>query len=342
MSGDAGGEQLLEGLVEHASLKAFTSFGVEASAQYLIQVYELAQLRQAIEFARDNRLPCLVLGEGSNVLFVNDFPGIVLVMRLQGIVREGELLRVAAGENWHRLVEWSLSQELFGLENLALIPGTAGGAPIQNIGAYGVELMRFVERVRVYDTQRAEERCFSAEECDFGYRDSVFKRAPQGRFVVLELELRLSDKDCPELGYGPLAAMFEGKPATARQVFDAVCALRTSKLPDPRLLGNAGSFFKNPIVSLAKVQSLRERWPELPSYPTEDAELLKVPAAWLLETAGWKGAVRGQAAVHEAHALVLVNLGAATGEELFLLAQEMSSSVLQRFGIALQPEVQIL
>ncbi len=333
----------IEGLVEDASLQFFNTFGVEARAKYLIQITEIEEFRQAVEFARDNFLECLVIGEGSNLLFVHDYPGLVIVMKLQGIAREGSLLRVAAGENWHQLVEWTLSHGLYGLENLALIPGTVGAAPIQNIGAYGCEVERFVERVIVYDTQIAKEVTFNHDDCDFSYRDSVFKRAPRGRYVILEVELRLNSEEQLLLDYEPLKAVVSKLDrVTARDVFDAVCRIRRKKLPDPKLFGNAGSFFKNPIVSAQKLEALKAQGFDVPSYATDDAELFKLPAAWLLEAAGWKGRVRGQAAVHESHALVLINLGKASGEDVLLLAQEMSNSVLQRFGIALQPEVQII
>lgn len=330
----------LEALQEDADLTRFNTFGVEARARYLLECHSVEQLRAGVEFARDNRLGLLVLGEGSNVLFVNDYPGLVLVNRLKGIVLEGEsTFRVAAGESWHALVEWSLSKGLYGLENLALIPGTVGAAPIQNIGAYGVEVERFIQRVVVFDTELAQEVIFDKADCGFAYRDSVFKRARRGRYLVIEVEFELLTRASPVLSYAPLAERFGAAAATPRQVFDAVCEIRRSKLPDPRLVGNAGSFFKNPIVSASKVESLRGQGSDVPAYATDEEGLFKVPAAWLLEAAGWKGKVRGRAAVYDAHSLVLVNLGDASGEEIYLLAQEMASSVLQRFGIALQTEV---
>tara|TARA_B110000977_G_scaffold12881_1_gene16341 strand:+ start:3314 stop:4333 length:1020 start_codon:yes stop_codon:yes gene_type:complete len=334
----------LSKLLENAPLEGHTTFGVQQRARYLIEVNDLPELYEAVEFARDNHLELLVLGGGSNVLFVRDFPGLIVIIKLAGIVHEGaNKLCVAAGENWHDLVEWTLVNHLYGLENLALIPGTVGAAPIQNIGAYGVEVERFVTRVRAFDTHLAEAVDFERSDCDFAYRDSLFKRAPRGRYIVLEVEFELSAVDSPVLTYAPLAERFAADGAvTAEKVFDAVCEIRRSKLPDPKLIGNAGSFFKNPVVSAGKLDQIRAQNFDVPAFPIDEGDFYKLSAAWLLDAAGWKGRTRGVAGVYENHALVLVNLGGATGEDLFLLAQEMSSSILQRFGIALQPEVLIV
>ena len=334
----------LSTLLENAPLDAYTTFGVTQYARFLIEVSDLPELYEAVEFARDNHLELMVLGGGSNVLFVRDFPGLVIIIKITGIVREsGTRLRIGAGEDWHNLVDWTLANKLFGLENLALIPGTVGAAPIQNIGAYGVEIERFVTRVHVFDTHLAKALDFTRDACDFAYRDSLFKRAPRGRYIVLEVELELSDSDAPVLTYPALAERFgSDEKITAEQVYHAVCDIRRSKLPDPKVIGNAGSFFKNPVVSKEKFFKISERFDAAPGFPLENGEFYKLSAAWLLDTAGWKGRRRGLAGVFEHHALVLVNHGGATGEDIFLLAQEMSSSVLQRFGIALQPEVLIV
>lgn len=331
-------------LLENAPLERHTTFGVQQRSRYLIEVNDLPELYEAVEFARDNHLELLVLGGGSNVLFVRDFPGLIVIIKLAGIVREGaNKLSVAAGENWHDLVEWTLANHLYGFENLALIPGTVGAAPIQNIGAYGVEVEQFVTRVRAFDTHLAEAIDFERSDCDFAYRNSLFKRAPRGRYIVLEVEFELSVVDTPVLTYAPLAERFAADASvTAAKVFDAVCEIRSSKLPDPKIIGNAGSFFKNPIVSASKLDQIRAQNFDVPAFPIDEGDFYKLSAAWLLDAAGWKGRTRGVAGVYENHALVLVNLGGATGEDLFLLAQEMSSSILQRFGLALQPEVLIV
>lgn len=334
----------IDGLREHVELEGYTTFGVPGIARYLLEFHDVGTLKAGVEFARDQRLPMLVLGQGSNVLLLQGFPGLVLINRLLGKERlAGGALKVAGGEDWHELVVWCSQQQLYGLENLALIPGTVGAAPVQNIGAYGVELASYLARLTAYDTQLAREVVFDRSDCDFAYRDSLFKRAPAGRYIILEVQLQLAENFSPNLSYGALKEAFDkSAPSSSAELIETVCAIRRSKLPDPRLLGNAGSFFKNPRVSESKITSLQQQGFDLPYYPTDDETLFRVPAAWLLEQAGWKGRVRGGAAVHEDHALVLVNLGSASGEEIFLLAQEMSNSVLQTFGIALQPEVRLI
>ena len=285
----------LSTLLENAPLDAYTTFGVTQYARFLIEVSDLPELYEAVEFARDNHLELMVLGGGSNVLFVRDFPGLVIIIKLTGIVREsGTRLRIGAGEDWHNLVDWTLANKLFGLENLALIPGTVGAAPIQNIGAYGVEIERFVTRVHVFDTHLAKALDFTRDACDFAYRDSLFKRAPRGRYIVLDVELELSDSDAPVLTYPALAERFgSDEKITAEQVYHAVCDIRRSKLPDPKVIGNAGSFFKNPVVSKEKFFKISERFDALPGFPLENGEFYKLSAAWLLDTAGWKGRRRG-------------------------------------------------
>ena len=337
-------EARLSNLIENAPLEAYTTFGVKQYSHFLVEVTDLPALYEAVEFARDNHLELMVLGSGSNVLFVRDFPGLIIIVKLTGIVQESPTrLRIGAGEDWHALVKWTLANNLFGLENLALIPGTVGAAPIQNIGAYGVEIERFVKRVHVFDTHLAKNLEFEREACDFAYRDSLFKRAPRGRYIVLEVELDLSDSDAPVLTYPALAERFDAdEKVTAEQVYHAVCEIRRSKLPDPNVVGNAGSFFKNPVISAEKFRKISEKYDGVPAFPLENGDFYKVSAAWLLDTAGWKGRKKGLAGVFDHHALVLVNHGGATGEEIFLLAQEMSSSVLHKFGIALQPEVLIV
>lgn len=252
------------------------------------------------------------------------------------------MIRAAAGENWHDTVIFCLQNSLYGIENLALIPGTVGAAPIQNIGAYGVELEQFFVELEAYDLKTGEIRHMSKADCQFGYRDSIFKQDPGQKLVVLSVTLQLALEPQPQLGYAGLKEALAGQEVTPQRVFDAVCAIRSSKLPDPKEIGNAGSFFKNPVVSRSKLSKLRDSYPDLPAWDTDDPELVKLPAAWLLDQKGWKGKQRGGAAVHQDHALVLVNRANATGEDIILLAQDMSSSVLHSFGIALQTEVRIV
>lgn len=325
-------------------LTPYNSFGVSQRAAYFAEIQQLSDLHQAREFAASSHLPLLVLGEGSNTLFINDYRGLILFMNCKGreLLPGAGMLRAGAGENWHELVMFCLKNKLYGLENLALIPGTVGAAPIQNIGAYGVELEQFFVELEAFDLKTGEIRHLSKADCQFAYRDSIFKQDPMQKLVVLSVSLQLAETPAPALAYVGLKEALEGQEITPQSLFDAVCRIRRSKLPDPKVLGNAGSFFKNPIVSRSKYETLRKAHPDIPSWNTDDPDLVKLPAAWLLEQKGWKGRQRGGAAVHEDHALVLVNQDNATGEEVLLLAQDMSSSVLQEFGINLQTEIRIV
>ncbi len=329
---------------EQVDLAPYNSFGVSQRAAFFAEVQQASDLHQAREFVASRHLPIMVLGEGSNVLFIKDYPGLILYMNNKGkeLLPGAGMLRAAAGENWHELVIFCLQKSLYGLENLALIPGTVGAAPIQNIGAYGVELEQFFVELEAFDLKTGETRYMSKSDCQFAYRDSIFKQDPGQKLVVLSVSLQLSQQPTPALGYAGLKEALTGEEATPQRVFDAVCDIRRSKLPNPKLIGNAGSFFKNPVVSRSKYETLCRAHPGIPGWDTEDSDLVKLPAAWLLEQKGWKGKQRGGAAVHENHALVLVNKDNASGEDIVLLAEEMSSSVLQGFGIALQTEVRIV
>lgn len=334
---------------ENFDLTPCNSFGITAHAACFAGVHDLNELHAALGHASRHGLPVQTLGGGSNVLFTGDYPGLVMQMKFSGMALENEpgLVRAAAGENWHQFVIFCLQNKLYGLENLALIPGTVGAAPIQNIGAYGVELEQFVAWVEVFDIETGEVRRMLRSECEFSYRDSIFKIGNSPSLLVLSMALQLHVDPVTNTSYRALqealtAVHGTDTVITPQQVFDTVCQVRRSKLPDPAVLGNAGSFFKNPIVSLEKYQALSEKYPAMPCYPTEDPQLVKLPAAWLLDQLGWKGRQRGQAGVHAQHALVLVNLGLARGDEIMLLAQEMSSSVLAHFGVALETEVRVI
>ncbi|WP_107852048.1 UDP-N-acetylmuramate dehydrogenase [Oceanimonas marisflavi] len=320
------------------SLLSYNTFGLKQEADEVVILQHREQLAELIRY----RGPRLVVGGGSNLLFTATFKGQVVVNRLTGIevteTNDAWRLKVEGGENWHRLVCYCLERGMPGLENLALIPGTAGAAPIQNIGAYGVELSRFCEQVESMDWHSGETRLWSADECAFGYRDSVFKHAAR-HHLILSITLRLPKVWRPVLGYGPLAAL--GEDATARRVFELVCATRRAKLPDPAELGNAGSFFKNPKVSQAQADALQLAWPELPLYPAEDG-LVKLAAGWLIDQAGLKGTRVGGAAVHQQQALVLVNRGGATAEDVLRLAALVRERVSDRFGVMLEPEVRMI
>lgn len=332
---------------QHVDLQAFNTFGLPARARWYCAVESLATLEQALQFAQDRALPVLVLGGGSNVLLREDFPGLVLHMQLRGVqllTDDGDTVRVqaACGENWHEFVSTCLVRGWHGLENLALIPGSVGAAPIQNIGAYGVEAGERIESVQVWNRDSATVEWIAAADCGFGYRDSVFKRQYRDSRIILQVVFRLQRSATVNLSYSALAQALAGQqPVTPQAVFDAVCGIRRSRLPDPAVLGNAGSFFKNPVISAALHRELQQRFGDVPGHvvPGEES-LVKVPAAWLIERAGWKGRRHGQAGVYEKQALVLVNHGGATSGEIVDLALAIIADVRQQFGIALEPEVQ--
>lgn len=328
-------------LQQNVDLTPLNSFGVPARAAWYQQVNSVDDVLRARQEARRRDLPLLVLGAGSNILFRNDFPGLVLHVVCAGVAQTGNRVRVGAGENWHQLVIHCMNNGLHGLENLALIPGTVGAAPVQNIGAYGVELAPFLHRLQTVNLGSGAVESLDRDACQFGYRSSVFKRETDNPRLILEVELSLSRDWRPELAYPALRAALPDALPSPQRLFDAVCQIRRSKLPDPVQLGNAGSFFKNPVISASQFHDLAVNFPDIPAYP-EDRGQHKIPAAWLLEKAGWKGVRRGAAGVHEHHALVLVNYGGATGAELCSLAEDMRRSVQQRFGVNLEPEVRII
>jgi UDP-N-acetylmuramate dehydrogenase len=333
-------------IVERPSLTALNSFGLEATAELLIAIESEEDLLALPGF--DPRRD-FVLGGGSNVVFAGDVPGTVFHNRILGRDRVGEphddqvLIEVGAGEDWHRLVRWTIDQGLSGLENLSLIPGLAGAAPIQNIGAYGVELSSVLESVTAWDWQRATWVSFDREDCRFAYRDSRFKSGEPDRYLLTSIRLRLSRKFRPRLDYAGLAdelAAAGVERPTARDVSGAVMRIRRRKLPDLARNGNAGSFFKNPVVDADRADALALDHPDLPRW--RDVRGVKLSAAWLVERCGLKGLREGGAAVSEQHALVLVNLGNASGRDVLTLARRVQSAVTERFGIDLEPEPRLV
>jgi UDP-N-acetylmuramate dehydrogenase len=329
-------------LTEHAPLAPRNTLRVPAAARWLAEVQDASSLGELL--ARpEAQGPVLVLGEGSNLLLTRDFDGMVIHVNQRGIeiLADGGL-RVGAGENWHALVHWALARGYCGFENLALIPGTVGAAPIQNIGAYGTELAEFVVAVHAWDRAQREPVVVGREECGFGYRDSVFKREPD-RWVVTHVEFRLPTDRPLVLDYAgvreELEAMGCAQPTHA-DVATAVERLRRRKLPDPAQIGNAGSFFKNPVVPRAAAEELARRHPGMPWW--EAGSAAKLSAAWLLEQCGFKGYREGDAGFSERHALVLVNYGDATGAELWALAQHAQGKVEQKVGVRLEPEPRII
>lgn len=322
-------------------LAPYNSFGVHARAAHFCEVTNLNELKQALDYGDELSLAVLVIGGGSNMLLSKDYPGLVIRIGFTEVewLSKSGLVRAAAGENWHEFVKRCMEHGFYGLENLALIPGTVGAAPIQNIGAYGVELEQFVVSVSVYDREQNSVRELTRADCQFSYRDSIFKTPAAQHLIVLGVTLQLNTNQPPNLNYAALKSEFSGAEISNQDVFDAVCRIRSSKLPDPNVLGNAGSFFKNPLVTELKAGQLQQLFPELPRFGAAEPGMVKIPAAWLLDQAGWRGKRRGGAGVHQQHALVIVNVDDATGEEIELLAGEMANSVLDRFGIALEWEV---
>ena len=337
-------------LVERARLDARNTFGVPATAAMLLEVADAAALPELFGYAMLREGPVLVLGGGSNLLFAGDPPGAALTLTAQRItIREHDgataIVRADAGVTWHDFVLWTLVHGLCGLENLALIPGTVGAAPIQNIGAYGVEVREHIHAVDAFDRRSGAFVRFSAEECEFAYRDSLFKRDPE-HFVVTAVEFALSRTPALKLEYAgigeELAAMgIDGAPR-ASQVAEAVIRIRRRKLPDPAVLGNAGSFFKNPIVPVAEAEALLAQCPSMPVFRGAGDDTRKLSAAWLIDQCSWKGHRDGDAGVAPSHALVLVNHGNASGAQLLALARRIAGSVQERFGVAIEPEPRII
>jgi len=334
-------------ITEDAALDHRNTLRVAARARWLVELEDAARLPQALAHPALRDLPLLVLGEGSNVLFTGDFDGVVLAMATRGVLveSEGEVTRiaVAAGERWDDFVRWSLGQGYAGLENLILIPGTVGAAPIQNIGAYGTEVAEFIESVEAWDRERGAVVSLDREACAFAYRDSLFKHEAE-RYIVTAVRFALPRSREMNLAYAGIGEELERMGITTPTPFhvaEAVVHLRTRKLPDPAVIGNAGSFFKNPQVDADTAATLKREYPGMPQWQVHDGHT-KLSAAWLIESCGFKGLREGDAGISNRHALVLVNHGHASGSELWALAQRVREGVQARFGIALQPEPKVI
>ena len=327
-------------------LAPHTTFGLPARAAHYIELTDSGDLPEICRLPEFDAATVCWLGGGSNILFMQDFPSLVVRMATRGI-RELErtpdsvLLEAQAGENWHGFVQSSLHMGLGGLENLSLIPGTVGASPVQNIGAYGVEVKDRIHSVRCFDVQTQEWLELSNAECRFAYRDSIFKHEGRQRYVITSVVFRLDTQFVPNVKYGDLAQVLAeqcgGHTPTAQDVAQAVCAIRRSKLPDPAVLGNVGSFYKNPLVDAAHAQTLLAQYPQMPHYPQPDGRV-KLAAGWLIDQCGLKGKTIGGAAVHDKQALVLVNKNRATAADVRALSDEICRIVAQRFAVDLQPE----
>jgi len=327
----------------NVALTPYTTLALPGQAEFLCKVASEQDLDAALAFARDNSLPITLLAGGSNTLINGSVSGLLILIAMRGkwVLEEDEssvTLRVAAGECWHALVEDCLRQGWYGLENLALIPGSVGAAPVQNIGAYGVELAALLREVEVVYLDSGRRGTLSAADCELGYRDSIFKRGLRGKVVITAIVIRLRKDPCPNLEYPELArAVSHLENPSPRDLFEAVCGLRRSKLPDPQVLPNAGSFFKNPVLDRETAQHLLTLFPDIPRYPQRGGEI-KFPAAWLIERAGWKGLRRGSVGVHERQALVLVHYGGGSGASLLALADAIAEDVRERYGVSLEME----
>ncbi|MEG1612456.1 MAG: UDP-N-acetylmuramate dehydrogenase [Alistipes sp.] len=329
------------------TLRDRNSFHVEQYAQRLVEFDTEEDLQEL--FANQPPTAWMVLGGGNNILFTHDAQTTILVPKAQGIKIVGDdpeqvHITVEAGVEWDDLVEWAVAHELWGIENLSLIPGKVGAAPVQNIGAYGSEAKDAIESVRMFCPETHNVLVIEAAHCDFGYRESIFKHTLRGRVIITSVTFHLSRIPQPKLGYGDLIREVEARGgATLRNIREAVCAIRRSKLPDPAVRGNAGSFFKNPIVELSIAEALRTHHPDMPSYPLpNDPTHVKLAAGWLIDKAGLKGYTEGHVGIHEHQALVLVNLGGATGGEVIAFAHKVQQHVKELFGVEIDTEVNIL
>jgi UDP-N-acetylmuramate dehydrogenase len=335
-------------ILENYDLTKLNTFGISAQAKFLAEVKserDFLELIQTPEFKNNEKL---FLGGGSNVLFTKDFNGIVVLNKLKGIEiikenTENVWLKAMGGEWWNDLVLFSVEKGFWGIENLSLVPGTVGAAPVQNIGAYGAEVKDNLEEVEALDIQTGQKKIFSKKECAFGYRDSVFKNKLKGKYFITAVVFKLSKKKNKNTNYKALQDYLAENKLEIKSSKDAseiIADIRRGKLPDPKILGNAGSFFKNVYVDIDKLLELELQYSEVPSF--EEGEKIKIPAGWLIEQCGWKGKRIGNVGVHEKQALVLVNYGGATGQEILDLANQIIDSVFQKFGLKLTPEVNLI
>ena len=336
-------------ILENISLKPFNTFGLEAKAKYFTVFKSTAELIEILLLEEYKLKKKLFLGGGSNILLMNDFDGLVLKNEIKGIevVLENEeksILQVGGGEIWHDFVLQSLERNLSGIENLSLIPGTVGASPMQNIGAYGVEIKDVFVALEALNLETFEVEVFDKEKCNFGYRESFFKHDGKGKYVILNVSFELSKIPHFNVSYGAIKdtlIQMGIETIGSKAISDAVINIRKSKLPDPAKIGNSGSFFKNPELDKAFFDQIKTKFPEIPSYPIDEKKV-KVPAGWLIEQAGWKGKRFGEIGVHEKQALVLVNYGGGHGQEIADLAFKIQASVLDIFGINIMPEVNFI
>lgn len=328
---------------ENVSLKPYNTFAIDAFARYFTAVHSISELQNVLFDTQS--LPQLILGSGSNILFTQNFNGLVIRNQLLGIEKIDETpdhvwLKIGAGENWHQLVLYCLDHHYAGIENLSLIPGTMGAAPIQNIGAYGVELKDVLDEVHTIDIEKNTPHVFKNADCAFGYRDSIFKNSLKNKHIVTHVVLRLDKNPIFHVKYGAINDKLKGAPLSIRAISNAIIQIRQEKLPDPTVIPNAGSFFKNSLITREKFLTLQSLYPEMPYFPEEN-DHIKIPSGWLIEQCGFKGKRFGNVGVHEHQALVLVNHGNGTGAEIKQLSELIQRTVMDQFGITLMTEVNL-
>ena len=337
-------------ILENVDLQSFNTFGIKVSTSRFVTITSIEDAKALFQSPLFRKTKHLILGGGSNVLFTKDFDGLVVKVELRGIeiLDENEdtvTLKVGAGENWHQFVLHCVERNWGGVENLSLIPGTVGAAPIQNIGAYGVEIKNIITSVEAMEIDTGKIKTFSNSECNFGYRDSIFKQSEKDKYLISSITLILTKRNHQfNTSYGAIEEILKQQGIshpTVKSISDAVIQIRRSKLPDPQVVGNAGSFFKNPTIDSKLYESIKKDHPSFPSYPSADG-LVKIPAAWLIEQCGWKGKTFDHIGVHKNQALVLVNYGGGEGKKIWQLALDIKASVQQKFNITLQPEVNVI
>lgn len=334
-------------LQENINITPFTTFGVKVISRYFATFSSIEELRKLLAEVKDQQL--LVLGGGSNMLFRKDYEGITIKNEITGIsvIEENEesvLLKVGAGEVWHNFVLYSIEHNLGGIENLSLIPGSVGASPMQNIGAYGVEIKDVFDSLEAIEIATGELHTFSHQDCQFGYRESVFKKELKGKYIIVSVSYKLSKQPKLNTSYGAINSELAKRGITQpsiKDVSDVVIAIRQSKLPDPKEIGNAGSFFKNPVIPKSHYIALQKTYENIPSYPVSE-DTVKVPAGWLIDNAGWKGKTIGEYGVHKNQALVLVNYGKANGNDIFQLSEDIIADIYKRYQIKLEREVNII
>ena len=325
----------------HYSLKKHNTFGIEAKCERFVEFTSVEEAQQVAKMLHESDLPYIIIGGGSNLLLTKDYPGMVVRSDILGIQIDGERMTCGSGEVFDEIVEASLMAGLYGLENLSLIPGDVGASAVQNIGAYGVEAKDYIESIEAVEIATGKVVIIKAQDCGYGYRQSKFKTDWKNRYLITHVTYRLSTAFNPHLDYGNIKQALSTLEPTAPQLRKTIIDIRNAKLPDPKVTGNAGSFFMNPIVPRAQYEALATQYPQMPHYEV-DTEHVKIPAGWMIDQCGWKGKSLGRAGVHEKQALVLVNLGGATGDEIVKLCQTIQADVKAKFGIEIHPEVNIV